>query len=64
MSSVLICSICHQPVAVENSKTDENRHASHEDCYLQRLLASLDHPSGPQHAEQSGAHSEDTTRNL
>jgi len=37
MSNVLICSICHQPVALENSKTDENGHAIHEDCYLQRL---------------------------
>jgi hypothetical protein len=38
MSNVLICSICHQPVAVENSKTDENGHAIHEDCYLQRVF--------------------------
>jgi hypothetical protein len=51
MSNVLICSICHRPVALENSKTDENGHAIHEDCYLQRLLASLDDPPSPQHAE-------------
>jgi hypothetical protein len=56
LRNVLICSICHQPVAVENSKTensktDENGHAIHEDCYLQRLLPSLDDPPSPQHAE-------------
>jgi hypothetical protein len=51
MSNVLICSICRQPVALENSKTDENGHAIHEDCYLQRLLASLDDPPSPQHAQ-------------
>ena len=51
LRNVLICSICQQPVAVENSKTDENGQAIHEDCYLQRLLAPLDDPPSPQHAE-------------
>ena len=50
LRNVLICSICHQPVALENSKTDENGHAIHEDCYLQRLLASPNDPPNPQHA--------------
>jgi hypothetical protein len=34
---VLVCSICHQPVAIETSKTDEHGHAIHEDCYVLKL---------------------------
>lgn len=36
-----VCSICKQPVRLETAKTDEKGQAVHEDCYLQRLMASL-----------------------
>jgi hypothetical protein len=39
-----ICPICHQPVDIANSKTDENGQAVHEDCYLDHLC----HPLPPQ----------------
>jgi hypothetical protein len=32
-----LCFICHNPVELEISKTDENGHAVHEGCYLLRL---------------------------
>jgi hypothetical protein len=32
-----LCFICHNPVELEISKTDENGHAVHESCYLLRL---------------------------
>ncbi len=35
----LICSLCHQIVAIETSKTDEDGTAVHEDCYLQALVS-------------------------
>jgi hypothetical protein len=31
-----LCFICHNPVELEISKTDENGHAVHESCYLLR----------------------------
>ena len=33
----LICSLCHQPVATETTKTDEDGAAVHEECYVQAL---------------------------
>jgi hypothetical protein len=47
----LICSICNEPIRLETSKTDENGQSVHEDCYIQRLLASLNDPPNPQHTE-------------
>jgi hypothetical protein len=32
-----ICPVCHQPVALEEAKTDEDGAATHEDCYLRKL---------------------------
>jgi hypothetical protein len=32
-----ICPLCHQPVALENSKADENGRAVHEECYVANL---------------------------
>lgn len=29
-----ICAICKEPVALEESKTDEHGHAVHENCYI------------------------------
>jgi hypothetical protein len=34
---VLRCSLCQMPVQLEDSKTDENGKAVHEECYLLRL---------------------------
>ena len=36
-----ICSVCKQTIRLETAKTDENGKAVHEDCYIQRLMASL-----------------------
>jgi hypothetical protein len=44
-----VCSICQQPIQLETSKTDEKGKPIHEDCYVQRLLASLQDPPNPQH---------------
>jgi len=46
-----VCSICKQSVRLETAKTDENGKPVHEDCYLQHLMASLQYPSPPHHAE-------------
>jgi hypothetical protein len=32
-----ICAICNEWVELENSKTDEDGQAIHEECYLQKL---------------------------
>lgn len=32
-----LCSICHKPVKIETSKTDELGKAVHEGCYLLRV---------------------------
>ncbi len=32
-----ICSICHEPVPLNDAKTDEDGNAIHEDCYVTRL---------------------------
>jgi hypothetical protein len=32
-----LCVICHNPVELEISKTDENGHAVHESCYVLKL---------------------------
>jgi hypothetical protein len=34
VSDTLICSICKQPVNLEESKTDEHGRAVHENCYI------------------------------
>jgi hypothetical protein len=47
----LICSVCHKPIHLETSKTDERGDAVHEECYVQDLLASLHDPPSPEHAE-------------
>ncbi len=39
------CSLCHMPVPLESSKTDENGKAVHEECYLLRLR--LEHATTP-----------------
>jgi len=43
-SSLPRCAICQQPVRLETAKTDEIGQPVHEDCYLQRLMASLQYP--------------------
>jgi hypothetical protein len=45
LPTILICSICRTPVAIEASKTDEHGHAIHEDCYT--LKVRLAHASKP-----------------
>ena len=32
-----ICPVCHQPVALEEAKTDEDGAATHEACYVRKL---------------------------
>jgi hypothetical protein len=32
-----LCSICDKPVQLENSKTDEDGKAIHEECYILKL---------------------------
>ena len=49
--TIPICSVCHNPINLETTKTDEDGKPVHEDCYVQHLLASLNDPPGPQHAE-------------
>ena len=33
----VLCSICHQPIDLTNTATDENGQAVHETCYAQKL---------------------------
>lgn len=33
------CPICKEPVSLENSKTDEDGHATHEECYVQKICS-------------------------
>ena len=33
------CAYCHQPVKLENAKTNENGQAVHEDCYVANSLS-------------------------
>jgi len=49
--STPLCPICNKPLQLETSKTDENGRAVHEECYIKRLLASLQDPPSPQHTE-------------
>jgi hypothetical protein len=51
LSSIPICSVCHNPIHLEAAKADEDGKPVHEDCYVQRLLASPHDPPGPQHTE-------------
>jgi hypothetical protein len=52
-----LCFICHTPVELEISKTDENGHAVHEGCYLlrlrQRQAAAEPNTSHPYHGLKS-----------
>jgi len=32
-----VCGICHEPVKIETSKTDEAGRAVHEECYLLKV---------------------------
>jgi hypothetical protein len=50
-SSLPRCAICQQPVRLETAKSDERGQPVHEDCYLQRLMASLQYPPPPHHAQ-------------
>lgn len=36
----LLCPVCGRPVAIENSKTDEDGAAIHEDCYVVKVKKS------------------------
>ena len=45
------CAICQEPVRLETAKTDEDGKPVHEDCYLQRLMASLQDPPSPEHTQ-------------
>jgi hypothetical protein len=47
-----LCCICHTPVQLEISKTDENGHAVHERCYLLRLRL-RQAKTGPKSSSQS-----------
>jgi hypothetical protein len=37
-----LCSLCHKPVELKTSKTDENGHAVHEECYLAKLKIAIE----------------------
>jgi hypothetical protein len=34
----ILCALCHAPVQMENSKTDEDGQAVHEECYVLLIL--------------------------
>lgn len=38
---LVICPVCHLPIDLEKSKTDENGNAVHGECYVQRLKKAL-----------------------
>jgi hypothetical protein len=40
-ASLPFCPICNEPVRLENSKTDGNGKAVHEECYLWSLTSKL-----------------------
>lgn len=35
----ILCPICHEPVSLETSKTDEDGRATHEECYTQVICS-------------------------
>ena len=35
----ILCPICHEPVKLETSKTDEDGRATHEECYTQSICS-------------------------
>ena len=37
----LVCCICAQLVPLETSKTDEQGHAVHEDCYVRKTIRKI-----------------------
>jgi len=39
-----ICPVCSLPVTLEDSKTDENGKAVHEECYVLKIKASAKKP--------------------
>jgi hypothetical protein len=51
LPTVAVCSICNQPIRLEACKSDENGKPVHEECYLQRLMGSLNDPPSAQHTE-------------
>ncbi len=48
LPSLPICPICHKPVSIETSKTDENGHAVHEKCYVSQVVPKK-HPKSATH---------------
>jgi hypothetical protein len=57
LPTILICSICHKPVAVETCKTDEHGHPIHEECYVLKVkLFQASQPSRKSTATHSLAH--------
>lgn len=38
----VLCVVCHEPVQLESSKTDEDGRAIHEDCYVRVLQGQSD----------------------
>jgi hypothetical protein len=40
-----VCYVCHKPVELETSKTDDNGKDAHEECYVQTLTRELPTPS-------------------
>jgi len=49
----LLCAICFQPIDLKKSKTDEDGHAVHEDCYALKM-ASLNQPKKPHRISMFG----------
>ena len=46
------CPICAQPINLDRDKyADENGKVIHENCYVQRLMASRNDPPDPHHTE-------------
>jgi hypothetical protein len=38
----ILCALCHEPVQIKGSKTDENGRAVHEECYVRLLCVTQD----------------------
>jgi hypothetical protein len=41
LPSAPICAICGKPVELENSKTDSNAEAVHEECYVAKVAGGI-----------------------
>ncbi len=46
LESDIKCSICHKPVSLETTKTDEVGHVVHEECYFLKVGIKPDQGSG------------------